>query len=239
MKSNNHFSDGIPDLSRGKLRDRVVESLTDMILESDLKPGDQLPSQQELTEKLGVSRVVLRESVQWLEAHGLVEAIQGKGVVIKVPDPVHALKGLKLFLRRQSTTLADLWQARSFLEPEIAALAAQVATPEHLDAMAEAVSVMRDPGSDVPTIIAADMRFHYLLAEATGNMVLRLFWEVIAAIIQESMAKTTRGRTYDHSGILEAVRSRDPEAAREAMHLHMSSSQRLWIKWRSENGGKG
>ena len=120
MKNDGGFSNGMPDLSRGKLRDRVVESLTEMILESDLKPGDQLPSQQELTEKLGVSRVVLREAVQWLEARGLVEAIHGKGVVIKTPDSASTLRSLHLLLKRNSTTLADLWQVRSFLEPEMA-----------------------------------------------------------------------------------------------------------------------
>jgi GntR family transcriptional repressor for pyruvate dehydrogenase complex len=205
-----------------------------MILESDLKPGAQLPSQQELTEKLGVSRVVLREAVQWLEARGLVEAIQGKGVVVKAPAPASVVRSLRLLLRRHSATLADLWQIRSFLEPEIAALAAQNATPEHLKAMAEAVSQMRNPDSDVSTVIEADMRFHNLLAEATENTVLRLIREVIAVLMHESIEETTgRLPTYDHSAVLEAVRSRDPEAAREAMRRHMQVSR--W-RWLPENG---
>jgi len=229
MRNDNHFSNGIPDLSRGKLRDRIVESLTDMILESDLKPGDQLPSQQELTEKLGVSRVVLREAVQWLEARGLVEAIQGKGVVIKVPDLVSALRGLTLLLRHHSSTLADLWQARSFLEPEMAALAAEKATTEHIEGMKEAVSQMQAPSADAATVIEADVRFHNLLTEATGNAVLGLFREVTAALLQKSMEITTKNlKICDHSDILEAICNRDPEAAREAMRIHIGVSRQRW-----------
>ena len=232
MKNNSHFSDGIPDLSSVKLRDRIVSSLTDMILESDLKPGDQLPSQQELTEKLGVSRVVLREAVQWLEAQGLVKAVSGKGVIIKSPDLVPVLTGLKLFLRRHLAGLADLWEVRNILEPEVAALAAQKATPEQLEAMAEAVSLIKT-SSDISTVVEAEMRFHRLLAESTDNMILKALSEACSTLIRESIEKTTAAGlpTYDHSPILEAVRSGDPEAAREVMRGHMASSQkRLGIR---------
>src|ERR1700685_509143 len=126
-----------------RLYEQIVQQIEDSVLNGSLKPGDQLPAERELAQRLGVSRTAVREAVKALREKGLVEAYSGRGTFITDGTSQAARQSFDLMVKigqqDGSTHLAEL---RLILEPGIAALAAVRATEEDIATMREAVEVM-------------------------------------------------------------------------------------------------
>ncbi len=213
-----------------KLVPQVVEHLRGAILSVAARGGDALPSEGELAKMLGVSRTVLREAMKHLQAQGLVLMSQGKRPRIRPADSQAAVESLDLLLQRTKGALRHLVEARRPLECEIAGLAAERVRPEQIEAAAREVDALRD-ATDLDAQIEADVRFHRLLAEATGNPVFLTLLDTVAGLLRESRRRTLgkhgMGVAVDHHReILEAVRRRDPAAARAAMARHLDVNAR-------------
>lgn len=219
----------IPRLGRGRLRDQAAQALTQMVLEGGYAPGDVLPSEAQLGEMLGVSRIVVREAMQWLQARGLVDVVQGKGIVVREPNTSCATASLKLLIKRKMTTWLDLWEARWCVEPDIAAIAAERAEAARLQALQQIVAEMGELMNRPLEFAQADRRFHCLLAEATGNIILHSLVVAGADLLYESMAETGDAPSADslaeHARIVAALQARDPVAARQAMRDHLQRAR--------------
>jgi GntR family transcriptional regulator, transcriptional repressor for pyruvate dehydrogenase complex len=208
----------------------VLESLTEHIVEGDFEASGQLPSEGELATSFGVSRTVVREAMRSLRAQGLVEVSQGRAPRVKPPDSQPAVASLRLLLRRNRATLLHLVEVRQPMEGEIAALAARRANDEHLRQLERAIHDLTAAG-EMAARIEADVRFHRLLAEATGNPVFVLLLETLAEFLGESRQKTLAYSGVDlalsgHRAVLAAVRSRDEARARQAMQDHLRLAAR-------------
>ena len=119
-------------IQQSRLHEMVAERIRSMIVSESLHPGDRLPSERDLSERLGVSRVVIREATRVLDAQGLVEVKPGSGTYVKELTPGHVSDSIGLFLRlRQSEQpYRDLIEVRRTLEIDIAGLAAERAEQE-------------------------------------------------------------------------------------------------------------
>lgn len=218
------------NLARSTLREQVAESLKDMIVRGDWQVGEFLPSQSELSDTFSVSVPVIREALQILNGQGLVNVIHGKGAVITPPNASCALTILKLLAERQMLTVTDLWEVRFLLEPEIAALAAQRASSEQIQQLHEIVApTLGDGELDVEEWVRADIDFHTILAEATGNSLLPLIMGLLTDLFAESLRLIlTRKRTTapsEHLGIIAAIADRDSAAARLAMRVQLNKNR--------------
>jgi len=176
----------IAPIRHSSVRERVEAALTDLILENTFSPGDLLPSEAELARSFGVSRVALREAMRTLEARGLVETVQGKGILVKEPQSSYASEALSLLLQRKTAALVDLWDARLVLETGIVERACKRATPDELDALGESIARWRQPDVDIETLVQEDERFHTILVQASHNPVLALLMTTIADLLRES-----------------------------------------------------
>lgn len=211
------------DLVRG-----VVERMREHILAGDSGSSQSLPSEAQLGQALGVSRTVIREAMRILGGQGLVEVSQGRRPRIRPADPQAVIEGLRTFLQRRDHTPFDLIEVRRPLETAIASLAAERATPQHIQDLDESLRQLKD-ASGLEKQIEADLRFHDLLAEATGNPVFQLLLKTLASLMQDSRrtvlarAGIQRG-VAGHSAILAAVRSHDPNAAGQAMLNHLTNA---------------
>lgn len=208
----------------------VLEDLTQRIIAGDFGSEGVLPPEGELATRYGVSRTVIREAMQRLRAQGLVEVAQGRLPRVKPPAPATAIASLDTLLRRSKGSLLHLIETRRPLESEIAALAAERATPEQLAELQQAI----DAQAVAPTAegqIEADLRFHRVLAEATGNPIFGLLLETLAGLMRSSREKTIRQSGVEtalvgHRAILQALRARDAAAARQAMLDHLTLAER-------------
>jgi GntR family transcriptional repressor for pyruvate dehydrogenase complex len=160
-----------------------------------------------------------------LQAQGLVEVSQGKRPRIRPADPQAAVESLELLLQRTEGSLRHLVEARRPFECEIAGLAAERAHPEHVEAAQSAIEALRR-AQTLDEQIDADVRFHRVLAQATGNPVFLTLLDTVAGLLRESRRRTIgkhgMGVAVDHhAAILDAVRRRDPAGARAAMAHHL------------------
>lgn len=200
-------------------------------MQGRLKSGDKLPSEPELAERFGVSRTVVREAVKALREKGLLEIMPGKGTYIA--DIADSMTGvvrdsLGLMVGAQfDGGLADLLQVRSILEPEIAAIAAEIAGEEDYQVLQRAVDIMDTALANSTEFIEADLEFHLALAKATQNSLIPILIDPVVDLLREQRARMCRVRggaargQYHHKRILEAVKQRDPDAARQAMADHL------------------
>jgi len=211
-----------------RLYEQIVQQIEELILNGQLKPGDQLPAERELAQQFGVSRTAVREAVKALREKGLVEAYSGKGTFVTNGTSQAIRQSLDLMIKiGEPGNLAQLEEVREILEPDIAALAATRVEEQHLATMREAIAVMDRSRQDPDAFIEADLDFHLSLAEAAANPIILSLIDSIVGLLREQRMKIfcvkggpERGQ-YHHKRILDAVEHRDPGAARQAMRAHL------------------
>jgi DNA-binding FadR family transcriptional regulator len=228
--------------SGARLGSAVVAKLVEDIVGGEHQPGETLPTEADLGEQFGVSRTVIRESVMLLQDKGLVRIIQGKGTLVLDRQSWNMIDDVVLsaVVRHDDTLgiLEELIVVRAALEREMAAAAAGLATPVQVEQLSEAFSAMRRAASDADEFALADVRFHDVVMELSGNRLAR----AIVSSIHDKARATLRyrgstsadmiARTLDeHRAILDAIGRRDPAAANHAMHTHITSA---WARRRPE-----
>lgn len=214
------------------LKERVIRQLTRLIEDGVLKPGDQLPSERELSEELKVSRGTVREAVQFLGALGLVEVRHGSGTFVRLrTDPGELRAEWRDWTIRHAERIHDLLELRKALEPFAAELAAERADAEAIASMEDALEEMQPAvdSPDVTGLIHADLAFHHALCAASGNAALSEFADTLGEqlVRERGTIWNLPGRPalslVEHRAIYEAVRAGDAARARQAVLEHLSS----------------
>ena len=211
---------------RQGVHEGIVSQIRQLMTGGHIKPGDQLPSERELSEKLRVSRASVREAIRALESLGLVEIRIGAGTY--VASPVHTLLSpLASVTLQQRDVLLDIFEARKTIEPEIAAFAARRAGAEEIERMEEILAEQARQIAAGDTGVEADTAFHALLAQAAKNKVFLKLNEAIVDSLYETRERslTIGGRPerslQGHREILKAIRAKNPARARLAMLAHL------------------
>lgn len=213
-----------------QMYEEVARQIEAAILDGHHHPGDQLPSERELIGRFGVSRAVIRESLKVLAEKGLIEIKPGKGAFVRAPESGAAASALKLFLRRQRTESfsRNLVEVREMLEEQAASLAAARATAEDIAGLEAALSEMEAAKDDAACFAQADLRFHLLLATATGNELFPLLLDPVTGLLRDVMAQLSATPTapsqalWHHRQILKHIKQGEAERARQAMHAHLA-----------------
>jgi GntR family transcriptional repressor for pyruvate dehydrogenase complex len=215
--------------------DSVIAHLEELVL-GELEPGSELPSESELAEQLGVSRLTVREATKSLQARRLVEIRQGRRPMVAHPNAGPIGDFFSAAVRRDPRRLMDLLEVRRALEVHIASLAAATASRAALVAAEAALLAMGEVADDRDAFHESDIRFHESLAEASGNQMLCFLIEAMeeplrVARMQSMEGHLARGGTVDdvieaHARILDRVRAGDADGAAKAMRQHLSQTAR-------------
>ncbi len=204
----------------------ILRDLVGQIVSGAIPAANRVPYESELAARYAVSRTVARDAVQRLAVFGLVEVRRRSGAIVTPPERWNMLEPVVLDAamsgKPSAAFFSALFEARLMLEPEAAALAAARIGAEALDGMAAALAVMRSaPSQD--EFIDADLRFHTILLEATGNWVLRQFAGAMRAALLASI-RLTRAHSPSldraaemHDQVLAAIRAGDGVRSRVAM----------------------
>ncbi|MEW5979398.1 MAG: FadR/GntR family transcriptional regulator [Acidobacteriota bacterium] len=218
------------------LTERTQQQLEQLILDRHLKPGDQLPPQDDLAEFLGVSRTVVREAVRHLTAKGLLEGKRGSGVYVRALSPDLLREPAELLLRCKALTRGQIVEARELLEVKIAGLAAERARQQDIEAMQETIRRMANGTLDASGHAATDVAFHQILAKAADNPLLLVMANSIndiminlrfAYVNRYGLAQSTELSVQDHSRILDQVKARNVAGARRAMETHLGHTRKI------------
>lgn len=218
----------------GSTAEEVVERLREMIHNGELTAGDRLPPERDLAKLLGVSRPTLRAGIRSLATVGILQSRQGAGTFVAERDESPTLDGspLKMLSALHGFTSDEMFEARLALEMSVAALAATRSTSEQMTLMAEQITGMYASLDDPGQYLVHDMKFHQTIAAASGNRILTSLMNMVATILFDARSKTVH-RALDlkesaeqHHNIYRAMRERNPEAARQAMHDHLTETQK-------------
>jgi GntR family transcriptional regulator, transcriptional repressor for pyruvate dehydrogenase complex len=215
------------------LRDRAADQILDMLISGGLHQGERLPPERELCVRLNVSRTVVREALNLLEARGLISIEHGRGAVVSGGNIGAVRDTLELLLRVRPKALWELLEIRNILEVEIAGLAAERAGEEDVSAMRIQLERMLASIDAPEGYIDADVEFHSLLARGARNEVLLTMLEPVVDLLRASRQVSASRRpgsalraVGEHEEILRRVEVGDAEGARREMRAHLSNTAR-------------
>jgi len=223
------------DSGSQSLSESLTRRLEELILDGTLKPGRKIPSERQLSERLGVSRNILRESLKTLRGRGLIETRHGQGSVVSglVPQPDQQGSLTHLY-RDHPRVLYDLLEVREILEGRAANLAAERATETDLHRISNAFQALEaSPSEDIGPQEAArrDHAFHQAIYEASNNPVLVHTLESLLLPMRQSVLasvnnlyhRTASKKQIDihHRQIYKAILGRQPERAERAAKAHI------------------
>jgi GntR family transcriptional repressor for pyruvate dehydrogenase complex len=211
---------------RSLIYETVLEQLKGELMSGRLKPGDRLPTVNAMAGTMSVRPSSVREAYRVLESLGLLEVTQGRGTFVTAL-PTDGPSVLQTFQLAERQTLAHLFEARLVLEPHIAALAAERASPAEIEAI---IATARDQdhlereGRD---FLEPDIRFHELLLTAAHNPVMGRMVSAVNELLLESRRRTLRipgasvkAASY-HTLVALAVRDHNPDQAHALMEQHV------------------
>lgn len=218
---------------RARLREKpqqIADELRRMIVAGELADGESLGHEPDLVERFGVSRPSLREALRILEAEGLISVVRGMlgGVVVHKPNERMTARTAALVLQARNVSLADVYEARSLLEPLAVRMMAESrsrrpAVAELKKLIKEQARLIMEPDAFGP----ANSKFHVRLVALAGNQTLTIVAEMLneivsravtalskSASIQDSVARRRRGLSSQERlvSLIEAGKATDAEA---------------------------
>ena len=217
-------------INRTRVYEEIIGQIQQLIDEGKLRTGDQLPPERELAKIFRVSRYSVREAIQVLQDQGVLKSRLGSGTYVIWGKEPSVAELLAAAIESEKGKIKDIFEFRYLIEPAIAYLAGKNASAKDIETLEDLLERQRRAG-DVSGMNELGEKFHLALAEATNNVV---FYNV-ALRINDILSKTRTEISTDtdtmaefirgHSEILEAVKLRDPERARQKMTEHLRSTE--------------
>lgn len=220
----------IHSIEKAKVSQSALRQISEFIRAGMYAPGDQLPSERQLAQQLGVSRTSVREALRKLEMIGLVEIRQGLGTFVKDPSSEKIQAALVPYLLTNPETLLKVFELREIIEVEAAGRAAERADAGQIAVMqhwAEAVESYIARGN-LDSMVIADVEFHRQIIIATDNEVLVDLMDSIVDLLREmrraspTIPELRPEIITGHRAILAAIQAADSQAARQAMQAHLN-----------------
>src|SRR5687768_13901638 len=211
-----------------RLYERIAQKLSSSIARGEYKIGQRLPSERELAQSFEVSRPTVREAIIALELDGLVDVRLGSGVYVLNRRPPSGHEGVK------DIGPFELLEARRAIEGEACALAALRIDDAQIEQLMSLIEEMRTDNQQNEIIMSedADRRFHELIAASTQNSAIiaavQMLWDARSRSPQshqlddKGRARGLKPPIEEHTQIVRALKRRDPDGARAAMHKHLT-----------------
>lgn len=191
----------------------VIDRIREAIVSRELKPGDYLPSETELVNRLGAGKTSVREAIKSLEAMGVVEVRQGHGTIIRKDPGADLISPLVFQLLLQKGTVDELLDFRKFFEPTATVVAMHNATDNDKARLKENVRAHQEKVKAGTHSVEDDLEFHRIIFESTHNPYITLLGNTILQLFEPSMRESARTipdvTLKDHKKILAAFNSGD------------------------------
>lgn len=218
------------NLGRGSnIPDKIINEIRDALLRGDLKPGDKLPTEDQLASKFSVSRIVVREAMKMLVVMGAVEIKRGDGTYVTKGISAPVVDPLIFNLLLTGGAPEELLELREMLEVGILEIVLKKVTKEDIYKMKRAIELLEEnckKGETNREILREhDLCFHYAFAGATHNPLIikiaKTIWEMFRVSIEKAVHSRTEDTVERHKMILEAIEEKNLEKAKEAIYLSL------------------
>lgn len=230
-----------------KLSSAVVSQIELLILRGVLRPGERLPSERDLADRLGVSRPSLREAISELQAMGLLASKAGSGVYVADVLSSAFSPALAGLFGKHTEAMLDYITFRRDVEALAAERAARFGSESDLKVIQTALDRMAGNGDTNPATDAQlDAQFHSSIIEASHNVVMLHVMRAMFGLLSDGIfynrqvmfgqSTTREALLAQHVAINEAIQARDPAAARKAMEAHLNFvEQALMDQFKTEH----
>lgn len=215
--------------------DRAIAAIKQLVLDGELKPGQRLPPEKELSERIGVSRNSLREAIRALSMIRVLDVRQGDGTYVTPLESDQLLESLSFVLDlHQDSSAVEILEIRRLLEPVAVEQACMRLGEEDLEQLEQTVRDL-DASSSVEELVEADITFHRLINGRCPNSYLRSMLESLS--VSSARARVWRGLTdasavertlSEHRRILDALRDRRADLARIYAAAHIAGVE-SWL----------
>jgi GntR family transcriptional repressor for pyruvate dehydrogenase complex len=224
-------------VSIGRISEVIVEQVRLLIRQGQLSAGDRLPSERELCERFGVSRVTVREALRVLEANGLVEIRVGArgGAFVTAPSSKLVGEGIADLITLASLTAVEVTESRMVFELGIVPLVCERATQQDIDDLYEICDRSKKAlqGDDYPLELSAE--WHQRYAESAHNRAITMLVESLHGPLLMSLERARevspmhgRRGVNEHRSLVDAIAARDATTAAALMATHLKrTAERL------------
>jgi len=230
-----------PVIDKSTLVDKVELRLIELLVDQKLKLGEKIPKEVELVKMMGVSRTVIRESLNRLKMVGLIGSTKHKGTIIKSPDLLSIIKKGMIPQIMNESTLRDVFQIRLMLEIGMADFIFLRKTREDIDELYEIVKKEPEKTDNVVFGLEHEKQFHGKLYQITGNQSFIRFQTLLLPIVGYVYRKRILIGEFPakhhvtHKQLVDTLKSGTPESFRQKMRQHLENHfQRL----RADNSNK-
>lgn len=215
--------------------EEIVRQIEEAILSGQLQPDDRLPSERELQKVFGVGRASVREAVRVLENNGLIEVRTGSingGIYVRHPNPSYTVDSLQRLFLAEKISITELIEYRVAIEGVTVSWAALRATSKDIREIEDIIARM-SAESNRTNFNNDDLQFHITIAKSAKNrlstVVMMAIRQTLLRVMQETFANTMDERQIsniiqEHRRILDAIKERNPDKAKEAMCQHITNS---------------
>ncbi len=203
---------------------KVADKVSTLITSGKIKPGERLPSERDLAERLQVSRPTIREAMIALELSGIIEIRTGSGIYVTEKKP-------SLKINDKGVGPFEILESRAMIEVDACGLAATRINDEQIAQLRDALEEMKEEQISENPSEQADWKFHCIIAEATQNSaiysIVNWLWELrnqsalSTSYLERIRKEGVRPAIEDHKKIIDALEKRDPVAAKKAMRQHI------------------
>jgi GntR family transcriptional repressor for pyruvate dehydrogenase complex len=203
----------------------LANELIAKISSGEIKPGELLPTENELCKSYNLSRITVRAAVQSVAAKGYITTERGRGSTVNHLDKMQESMDTGILPLLENVSRVDLFEFRRILETETAYLAAQRATTADIDAMHAITKAMQNAESN-QDMVHLEIQFHSLIAKAAKNEILaklyHLFTETYHQMFSQNISLVGYQNVSGHIEIVGAIESRNPEQAKKFMLIHLN-----------------
>jgi GntR family transcriptional repressor for pyruvate dehydrogenase complex len=228
------ISAALSSVASGTAVSAVAKRLLDLFMGGDIAPGTRLPPERQLATALGIGRSAVREALAALEILGIVDVRPGSGTYLRGTASELLPETLSWGLMLGEPRTRELIEVRGALEVFATELAASRMSDDAMKRLNQHLTAMKEAGDNRTRFIEADLKFHLEIARGVDNSVLVTLLQSIRSLlriwVERGLHDTSDAeQAYDeHVAVHEALLSRDPQAAADAMRAHMvTATERL------------
>lgn len=216
--------------------DEAIEKIKAMIVSGELTPGDRLPPEKELSERLGLSRNSMREAVKALEVIRVLDVRRGDGTYVTSLEPHLLLEAMSFVVdMHDDDSMLEIFAVRRMLESQASGLAATLGSDSEIDTLVREVDSV-DASVSIEELVEHDIRFHREIVRMAGN-------SYLASLVEHLSSQTVRARVWrglteggsidrtlsEHRAIADAIAQRDSALATSLTTAHIAGVER-WLR---------
>lgn len=221
----------INPIKKVNVGEQVFEQMKQLLIQGEWKPGDKLPSENELSDMFGVSRITVRQVLQKLATLGLLETKVGEGTFVKQVEVEQELNELIPLMYLGDKTKEQVMEFREIMDAEGAKLATKRATEKDLEMLDHLITRMEDAAQrhSFMDFVNADFEFHIQIGKTTRNPLIIKTNGILRDILQNTIRNVIEQRGYEsgiyyHKKILKAMGERDSDRAMNLMRDHIRNT---------------